>query len=839
MFAQAFPWLTAAALLALPLALRPASAGSPASPDLGMDPPPRAGNPQGLPALPVAFIENAGQWDTGAAFAAQAGGVTLRAEHDGFALAVLGGRASERPEGAVVHLRFEGARAGATLAGEDELPGTYNFLIGNDPARWRSGAKGYGSVLYQGMLEGVDVRLRSAGRTLAYDLLLAPGAELDRCVVRCAGLAGLALEPDGALAMETSVGTLRQSVPVAWQVLASGERAPLAVRFRVLGPDRYGFEAPGRDPALALVVDPGLIYSATFGGLSGVDIALAVAADSSGLTTAAGYTDSFDFPGVAGSFDPSFNGFVDGFVARLSPNGGSLQYSTFLGGTGDDRAQAVALDASGAAVVAGYAAANFPTTPGAYDESHNGNVDAFVARLSPSGASLDFSTFVGSSGAEKAQGIALEPSGAMTLVGWTQSPTFPVQSAFDSTFNGGTDAFAARLAPGGGSLSWSTFLGGAVGTTLANQDAAYAVAVDASGGAVVAGETNSFDFPGGGPSVSFDAFLVRIVPTGDSLSLVLVLGGTSVERAEGVAVGSDGAAVVAGVTLSSDFPTTAGAFDTTLAGGMDAFAVKVNLTNGQFLYSTLIGGNGTDGAHAVALDPAGAATVAGEAASTDMPTTPGAFDTTLNGIPDAFVTRLKPDGSGLVYSTYVGVGVAWGVALDAAGAASVAGQAGSSFPITPGALGLGAGGGAFVARLDLLPTGVSAFGASTQGCTGPLAIGVNSLPKVGHGGFALTCNNAPPAAPGICLLTSSGLASPLPILGVNLWLDPAGPLFNPLAALADAKGSAVQPVPIPSNPAIIGASVSAQFAWIGPAAPAPCPPLGFSASNALKIVVQP
>jgi hypothetical protein len=239
-------------------------------------------------------------------------------------------------------------------------------------------------------------------------------------------------------------------------------------------------------------------------------------------------------------------------------------------------------------------------------------------------------------------------------------------------------------------------------------------------------------------------------------------------------------------------------------------------------------------------------TVAGRTASSDFPTTPGAFDTIYNGggRGDVFVTRLSPTGSSLDYATFLGGTDSDDrpvLALDAQGAATVAGVTYSSdFPTTPGAFGTShnGGGDGFVTRLDMLPTGVSAFGRSTPGCTGPLAISVNSMPRVDNAGFALSCGNAPPNTTGLLGFAGSRLPSPVILLGAEVWLDPSPP-FVPLPASSNSIGASEVPLPIPNDPHLAGARVFAQFFWAGPTSPPPCPPLGLSASNALDLTIQP
>ena len=810
-----------------------------------------------LSRLPLAFVENRGQWDTPARFVARRGGMTARIEKDGIVLQLARRAGDGRIEGVVARLRFEGERASIDLEGEGKQPGAYNFFLGNDPSGWRTGVPAYASVLYRGLREGVDLRIREEKGRLEYDLLLAPGADAEGIVVRCEGIEGIEVEPDGSLAMATALGPIRQSPPVAWQALPGGGRRPIEARFRRLGPERFGFVVPGRDPSLPLVIDPGLLYSTFLGGF-GDESVEDIAVDATGAATVAGSTVSAGFPTTAGAFNTTAHAGGDAFVARLTPSGNALVFSTYLGGSTSQSAQALALDVAGSATVAGITtSADFPATAGAFDTTFGGGMggDGFVARLSPAGDALVYCTFLGGTAFDWPRALALDATGAATVAGQTISADFPsTASAFDSTFNGVPgfyDAFVTRVSPSGNALLYSTFLGGT------SVDRAVALALEPNGSATVAGQTQSFDFPataGAYDTTSnapvfcpscFDGFVARLDPTGAALLFATYLGGPGDDFPEAIALDATGAATVAGSTENPTFPTTPGAYDTT-AVSTEAFVTRLSPPRSALVWSTYLGGLGADGANAIAVDPTGAAVVAGTTSGGGFPATPGAYDTTFNGgllFGDAFLARLSPSGNALHYSTFLGGSVGPGldqlnaVALDVAAGAAVGGRTQApDFPTTPGTFDTTFGGAidAFVARLDLFPAGASPYGASTAGCAGPLPIGVNSIPQVGNSSFAITCGNGPASAFGFFGVSGAGLAAPLVFNGLAVWIDPFAPLFFEIVVPSDAVGAALVPIPVPANPALAGAQLFFQFAWFDA-----CAPGGFSASNALAVVVQP
>jgi hypothetical protein len=385
----------------------------------------------------------------------------------------------------------------------------------------------------------------------------------------------------------------------------------------------------------------GLAY-ATFLGGSGGDYGQAIAVDATGAAYVAGYTSSTDFPTTPSAFDATANGYFDAFVAKLEPAGSGLAYATFLGGSGLDEGPAIAVDASGSAYVGGYTSSlHFPTTPAAFDTTHNGMGDSFVAKLDPAGSGLAYATFLGGSGVDVSYAIALDASGAAYVAGRTGSSDFhTTPQAFDRTHNGQHDGFVAKLNPAGSALAYATFLGGS------SNDRVYAIAVDASGAACVAGATWSRGFPT--TSAAFDAtydgycdaFAARLDPAGSRLAYATFLGGYDGDEGHAIAVDASGAAYVAGLTRSFDFPTTAAAFDTTLNGSIDAFVAKLDPTGSELAYATFLGGPYQDNGHAVVVDASSAAFVAGVTGSSEFPTTPAAFDTTYNGGGDAFVVKL-------------------------------------------------------------------------------------------------------------------------------------------------------------------------------------------------------
>ncbi|MCS7261128.1 MAG: SBBP repeat-containing protein, partial [Anaerolineae bacterium] len=375
---------------------------------------------------------------------------------------------------------------------------------------------------------------------------------------------------------------------------------------------------------------------------------------------------------------------------------GDLLYGTFLGGGGEDWGLDIAVDNSGSAYITGYTrSSDFPTTPGSYDSGLN-DEDVFVVKLSASGTSLEYATFLGGSAGEVGKGIAVDADGNAYIMGHTDSSNFPTTpGSFDRELAGSydaRDAFVAKLNANGTTLLYSTYLGGSgFEDALDFGD----IAIDGSGYAYVIGLSNSYyDFPTTPGSFdrtpySSDTFVVKLNPQGSNLIYSTFLGGNGNCEGAGIAVDSSGNAYVTGRTYSANFPTTPGSLDRVFDGGEDGFVVKLNANGSNLIYATFLGGGSMDEGWDIAVDSGGKAYVTGRTWSSDFPKTTGSYDPSHNyGDGDAFVVKLNASGSGLEYGTFLGGGEldgSYGIAVDSNGNAYVTGVTNSSnFPATIG-----------------------------------------------------------------------------------------------------------------------------------------------------------
>lgn len=582
-------------------------------------------------------------------------------------------------------------------------------------------------------------------------------------------------------------------------------------RYLLLAGDRIGFEVLRYDRTRPLVIDPVLSYS-TY--LSGADPSFeeasvtinAIAVDSAGNAYVTGQTTSTDFPTTPGAFDttcgtdghcgglPLPQDLItlappsDAFVTKFNADGSGLVYSTYLGGSLWDTASAIALDSAGNAYIVGSTnSPDFPTTSGALQRACGGDgtcnrtsqgytsYDAFLAKLSADGSSLVYSTFLGGSSDDHGAGVALDSAGNAYIAGFTSSQNFPTTSgAFQRQFNSATCeasgrgcsyGFVAKVNPSATSLVYSTLLGG-------GSEMMAGIAVDAAGDAYVTGQTQSSSFPttsgafqpsfGGGTCMievmSFpcpDAFVSELNPTGSNLLYSSFLGGSDTDAANAIAVDATGNVVVAGLTKSSGFPTTPGAFQTTFNEGAcfvplgatpvctAAFIAEFSTANSgptSLLFSTLLGGTGGESAADVVLDATGDIYVTGYTASMDFPTL-GPIQAANAGGYDAFVTELDSSGATLLFSTYLGGSggaMASGLALDSSGDIFVAGitsgsgsPSGGGFPTTPGAFETNVFGGnvSFVSKISPTDAAQVVLSPATVAIS-VIAVGTTSAPQI-------------------------------------------------------------------------------------------------------------
>ncbi len=655
------------------------------------------------------FEPNIGQMSQPARFVARTPGYTVELNQDASAAYVLNSKPGA-PE--VIRMSLIGRRSSPEPSGEGALTSLTRFYRGEQAAAAVE-IPHYSSVLYHGVYPGIDLLWRFRGDRLEYEFQLAVGADSNALRIDFAGEKGIAIAVNGDLLVTTASGQLRYHHPVAWQEIA-GRRAPIRVAFR-LQSGVVGFAVGPYDKRQPFKIDPVLQYSTYLGG-SGFDAAYAVATDSAGNVYTTGQTASFDFPLSDAGTGVRTTRAV--FVTKMSADASHILFTTILASTGNDCGQGLALDGSGNIWVAGIAGSSgFPTTMNALHSASNGGQDAFVAKLDPTGR-LSYATYLGGSGTDAGMGIAVDQTGVY-VAGYTGSTNFPItQGAPQTTFQGGFfDAFLLKLNLPGSALLYSTYLGG-----LGN-DTAAAIAVDGKGDACVAGQTASSSLPLSNAIQSNyggngDILLGCLNSAGTAWNLLTYLGGSGPDAATAIALDSSGNIYLTGTTYSPNFPVSSGAYQAAPQGDYDAFAVKLNPTGTAIVFSTLLGGSGSDSGTAIAIGASGAVWVAGYTSSVNFPATvsPG-----FTGYYDGFITELSSDGTSLPFASYLGGSGddrCLAMALSGSIGPIIVGMTGSvDFPATAGVVRSSSPTpyNAFVSRVNLNPFAVSVAPLSGSG----------------------------------------------------------------------------------------------------------------------------
>jgi beta-propeller repeat-containing protein len=564
-----------------------------------------------MESLPLVFIENRGQVDPAVGYYVQGHDKSLYFTSEGITFALTdppGGppAAPETPRRRwAVKLDFLGARPGSAPVGEGESEAVVSYFKG-PREQWKTGVPTHARVVYPDLWPGIDLVYAGTVNRLKYSFLVKPGADPAQIKLAYRGATAVRLDEKGRIEVSTPLGGFHDDAPYVYQDIG-GERVEVESAYaldEVSG--AYGFHLGAHDSKQPLVLDPAVfVYSGFIGG-AGADSGNGIDVDSAGQAYVVGTTDSAacSFPVAVGP-DLTFNGGdSDAFVAKVRADGTGLVFAGYIGGSGTDSGNGIAVDPAGNAYVTGTTdstEASFPVQIGP-DLTYNGGVsDAFVAKINSCGTDLVYAGYIGGAGTDSGNGIAVDGAGRAFVTGTTSSTesTFPVRVGPDLTYNGGdTDAFVARVKISGSSLAYAGYIGGA------DVDLGNGIAVDTAGNAYVTGRTSSTE---------------------------------------------------------ATFPVTVGP-DLTLDIGADAFVAKIEPGGAAFVYAGYIGdfpipALGGDG-RAIAVDSAGNAYVTG------------------TRIPFAFVAKVRADGTGLVYDLPLGVGIAVqsvgvGVDVDSAGNAYV------------------------------------------------------------------------------------------------------------------------------------------------------------------------
>ena len=597
--------------------------------------------------MPFSFAENRGQAD--ARVRAIGTGPRFKAWLQDDAIVLQQGTATAT-------LEFAGAGTHPKLTLTDPTSAVANYLHGSDANHWQTNVPLFRTAHYDGVWPGIGITIRQDNDRAKAEYTVAPGTDIAEIRLRFDGAVSIA--SDGSLRVRSASGEFREEAPVLYQEI-DGARKTVPGSFVETPGGLVGFTAE-YDHSRPLTIDPTILFSGFFGGTA-EDTITSVAVGPNFNVVVAGWTISMDLPTALGARQ-SIAGGVDAFVAGFSPVGGQLLYCTYLGGYGDDRAFGVAVDSSNNPYITGWTSSgNFPTV-GPLQSSLKGARDAFVTKLNSGGNGIFYSTFLGGTGVDTGNAIAVDALGDAVIVGDTTSTTLPVTAgAFQTKLGGGQDAFVARLAANGASLSFLTYFGGN------STDHGTAVQIDPTGPIVIGGGTTSTNLPllaayqshsGGGQ----DGFVAKFNATATGLVFSTYIGGSGgsiglPEQVNAISIGPAKNIVAAGITSSTNFPTTGATVQPVYGGGQtDGFLTKFSAA-GVLQFSTFLGGSLNDGINAMVGDPLGRFSVTGFTTSIDFPVKRPTQTLSAGGSAgsmDAFVVTLGTALNTWGFSTYLG-----------------------------------------------------------------------------------------------------------------------------------------------------------------------------------------
>jgi len=610
-----------------------------------------------------------------------------------------------------MQFRLSGAAKSPAVIGEDQKPGRVNYFIGKDPAKWRTNVPIYAKVRYKNVYPGIDLVYYGSGRQIECDFVVSPGADPNRIQFEITGANEIRVDAADSLLLKTNGAELHFESPIVYQE-SNGQRLVINGGYVVSDPTHFRFHVAHYDPTKPLVIDPVLVYSSYLGG-SGTDQPAGIAVDNAGSVYIAGFTNSPDFP--LATLGTVSTGVDHVFVAKLDPTGSNLVYSDYIGGSNQDFGYALTLDSANNIYVTGNTrSSDFPVV-NPYQASLPGVYSGFLTKISANGSSILYSTYLGGNAYDQPSSIAINNAGEVYLAGFSSSLNFPMANAYQPTASPnqgglhGVYGFVTKFSADGSSLVYSTYLAGNWNVPTCTQGTCwpspfsliYGIAVDSTDNAYVTGNTNTYNFPAtpgaylttdSAPLDAMISFVSKFSSSGSLVYSTYLYGasGASAQTAA-IAVDSSGSAYVTGEAPSDGtFPITS----TTICdprvyfGGCGyAFVTKFDPTGSTLQYSTFLSPYNGAFPQAIALDQNNDAYVL---CLTSSPTVSIQNGIELYTSPDdLLVAEIDPIASTELFASYLGGSAAQypaGIALDSSGSIYIGGQTLSTdFPVTSAA----------------------------------------------------------------------------------------------------------------------------------------------------------
>ncbi len=629
-----------------------------------------------LSSTALSFTQNNGQWDNNLLFQSKASGMVIWFGQDKIYYQItrtLPNRkhtqqnsdisqkhkydlAPGKVESKIIHLSFIDANLNPNISGLEPINYKCNYFMGSNPDQWQTDVPNFGSILYRNIYDGIDLKYYGNGKQLEYDFIIAPEADPSKIKIKYEGAQNISIDNSGRLIIKTNWGEILEAKPVIYQK-QNKNKLFIAGEFEFFSENVIGFNLNSDyDHALPLIIDPTLSYSTYLGGGS-VDIGNNIAVDSDGDAYIVGKTSSTDFPTL--NQYQSDQTTYDAFATKLSSDGSTPIYSTYLGGDSYDEAFDISVDADGNAYITGYTrSTNYPIE-NEYQTDQIG-ADVIITKLNSTGNGLIYSTYLGGDGDDIGYAITIDADNYAYLTGTTISSDFPTLNQYQ-TNQLYYDIFVTKLNTTGDDLVFSTYIGGG------QDETGYDIGLDSDNNVYLTGETFSTDFPTQNQyqidQGLWDAFLLKLNSLGNSLGYSTYLGGTGDDHAYGLGVDNDHTVYVTGSTESNDFPIL-NPYQTDQIGE-DVFVTRFNEFGNGLIYSTYLGGTGDEISHAIDIDNYGSAYITGSTSNDNFPTE-GSLQIYQGGL-DVFISKLGPDGDALSFSSYLGGNaddIAYGIALD-------------------------------------------------------------------------------------------------------------------------------------------------------------------------------
>jgi len=628
--------------------------------------------------IPLYFIQNEGQGAAQSLFYAKTSKYSLWLTRNSMVFDIEWNGVAQPAAGRDMStLSFLGAEKSPEVFPLDMAEYQINYFIGSDESKWRARVPTSKAILYQKLYPNIDLKVYGTENQIEYDWIIKPGGDVSDIRFLFEGVKETRIDEEQNLNVITNFSEFKHLKPVCCQFIA-GARVPVEGLFKKIDNSTYGIEVEEYNQDYELIIDPIILVYSTFLGGTSYDVPEAIAVDSQGAVYITGITYSANFPTMNPIVDEFISTYKMAFVTKINSEGSGLVYSTFLGGSDDDRSYDLAIDSAGAAYIVGKAASEDFPLMNPFQADNKGSDDVFITKISPDGSNLVFSSFLGGTGQEWGVGIAVDNKGAAYVTGATTSADFPIKKAFQKKYKGAEsptypwDCFISKIHPQGNRLVYSSFLGGN------GFDFAKKVAVNSKSEAIITGDTSSQNFPTKKAvqkniSGMSDVFICKIHKSGRRLRYSTYLGGSDYENSKGIAVDSHGVAYVTGDTASDDFPFMNNLQELMIKDNdeeeNDIFVIKLSANGKKILYSSSLGGSNYESVKDIAIDSTGAAYITGVTYSEDFPTL-NPYQKILKGESDAFISKLSPNGKRLLYSTYLG-GSSYdrgtGIAIDAQG----------------------------------------------------------------------------------------------------------------------------------------------------------------------------